>query len=97
MHLAVVAAAQRDDELVAHLAPEREPKMMGICGRAPINQTRLLGHEFAMGLASNSTRLGVRLNKVAAAHSWEPATCPIRRVAAKAAHRKSAKANEKKR
>jgi hypothetical protein len=34
VHLAVVAAAQRDDEFVAHLAPERamlcEPKMTGI-------------------------------------------------------------------
>jgi hypothetical protein len=34
VHLAVVAAAQRDDEFIAHLAPERtmlcEPKVMGI-------------------------------------------------------------------
>jgi hypothetical protein len=34
MHFAMMAAAQRDDEFVAHLAPERtmlcKPKMMGI-------------------------------------------------------------------
>ena len=34
MHLAMMAAAQRDDEFVAHFAPKRrmlrEPKVMGI-------------------------------------------------------------------
>jgi hypothetical protein len=47
----MVAAAQRDDEFVAHLAAERrmlrEPKMMGIGGASSANQAGLLGHESA--------------------------------------------------
>ena len=57
----MMAAAQRDDEFVAHLAPERtmlrEPKVMRIRRLAPTNQTGLLGHEFAVGLVPKPTRL----------------------------------------
>jgi hypothetical protein len=55
MELAVVAAAQRDGELVAHLAPERtmlrEPKMMGICRPASANQTGTVRVKPARGFA----------------------------------------------
>ena len=61
VHLAMMAAAQRDDEFVADLAPEctmlREPKVMRISWLAPTNQTGLFGHEFAVGLVANPTRL----------------------------------------
>jgi hypothetical protein len=57
----MMAAAQRDDEFVAYLAPERtmlrEPKVMRIRWLAPTNQTGLLGHEFAVGLVPKPTRL----------------------------------------
>ena len=60
MHLAMVTAAQRDDELVAHLAPKRtmlrEPKMMGIGRAAAAHQTGLLGYEFAVVLVAKPTR-----------------------------------------
>ncbi len=61
MRLAMMAAAQRDDEFVAHLAAKRtmlrEAKMMGICGLSSANQPRLLGHEFAVGPVPKPTRL----------------------------------------
>ena len=61
VHLAMMAAAQRDDEFVAHLAPERrmlrEPKVMGIRRPAPTDQTGLFGHEFDVGLVPKPTRL----------------------------------------
>jgi hypothetical protein len=64
VHLAMMAAAQRDDEFVAHLAPERpmlrEPKVMRIRRLAPTNQTGLLGHEFAVALVPKSPRLRYR-------------------------------------
>jgi hypothetical protein len=60
----MMAAAQRDDEFVAHLAPERtmlcEPKMMGIRGTSSANQTGLLGHEFDVGLVPKPSRLWER-------------------------------------
>ena len=59
--LAMMAAAQRDGELIADLASERavlrEPKMMRIRGLAPTNQTWLFGHEFEVVLVPNPTRL----------------------------------------
>ena len=61
MDLAMMAATQRNDKFVAHLAPERtvlrEPKVMRVRRLAPANQTRLLGHEFAVGLVPKPTRL----------------------------------------
>ncbi len=58
--LTIVAAAQRDDEFVSHLAPSRtmwrEPEMR-IRRLAPTNQTRLPGHEFAVCLGPKPTRL----------------------------------------
>ena len=48
--VAMMAAAQRDDEFVAHLAPERrglrEPQVMGVRGPPAANQARLLGNRF---------------------------------------------------
>jgi|GEM_PF-693224 DNA-binding XRE family transcriptional regulator len=46
---------------------------------------------------TNGEQPGVRLTKVAAAHSGEPASASNPTVAAKAARRKTAKATEKKR
>ena len=64
MHFAMMAAAQRDDEFVAHLASERtvlcEPKVMRISRLAPTNQTGLLGYEFAVGLVPKPTRFRQR-------------------------------------
>ena len=61
MDLAMMAAAQRDDEFVAHLAPERtmlrEPKVMRIRRLAPTNQTGLLGTRICVGLVPKPTRL----------------------------------------
>jgi len=61
VHLAVVAAAQRDDEFIAHLAPERsmlrEPKMVCIRRAASTNHTGLLRDEFDVGLVPETTRL----------------------------------------
>ena len=60
----MMAAAQRDDEFVADLAPERamlrKPKVMGIRRLAPTNQTGLLGHELAVALVPKSPRLRYR-------------------------------------
>lgn len=60
MDLTVMAAAQRDDEFVAHLAPERamlrKPKVMSVRRLAPTNQTGLLGYEFAVVLVPKPTR-----------------------------------------
>ena len=61
VHLAMMAAAQRDDELIAHLAPERtmlcKAKMMGICRASSANQTGLFGHEFNVGPVPKPARL----------------------------------------
>jgi hypothetical protein len=57
----MMAAAQRDDEFVADLAPKstmlREPKVMRIRRLAPAHQTGLPGHEFAVSLVADPTRL----------------------------------------
>ena len=54
VRLAMMAAAQRDGEIVAHLAPKRtmlrKPNVMRIRRLAPTNQAGLLGHEFAVVL-----------------------------------------------
>ena len=59
----MMTTAQRDDEFVAHLAPERtmlcKPKMMGICRSASANKTGLLGHELDVGLVAKAARLGM--------------------------------------
>ena len=56
-----MAPAQRHRELVAHLATERgmlgEAQMMGICGPAAANQTRLFGHQLDVVLVTKATRL----------------------------------------
>jgi hypothetical protein len=63
MDLAMMASAQRHGELIADLAAEgavlREAQMMGICGPAPPNQTRLFGHEFNVLLVTKAARLGM--------------------------------------
>ena len=46
---------------------------------------------------TNGDQPGVRLTKAAAARSAEPDSAQSRRLAAKVVHRKTAKANEKKR
>ena len=63
VHLAVVATAQRDDEFVAYLAPERtilgEAQMMGIRRPASANQTGLLGYKSDVLLVAKAARLGM--------------------------------------
>ena len=58
MDLTVVAAAQRDGELITHFSPERavlrEPQMMGIGWTAAANQARLFGHELDVVLCHES-------------------------------------------
>lgn len=60
MDLTVMAAAQRDDEFVAHLAPERavlrKLKVMSVRRPPPANQTGLLRYEFAVVLVPKPTR-----------------------------------------
>jgi hypothetical protein len=64
MHLATMAAAQRDDEFVVNLAPERtmlrEPKMMRSRRLTPTNQTGSSRHEFAVALDPKPARLRYR-------------------------------------
>ena len=59
----MMTTAQRDDEFVAHLAPERtmlcKPKMMGIRETSSANKTGLLGHELDVGLVAKAARLGM--------------------------------------
>ena len=59
----MMASAQRHGELIADLAAEgavlREAQMMGICGPAPANQTRLFGHEFNVLLVTKAAWLGM--------------------------------------
>ena len=59
----MMASAQRHGELIADLAAEgavlREAQMIGICGPAPANQTRLFGHEFNVLLVTKAAWLGV--------------------------------------
>ena len=58
MNLAMMAAAKRDGELIAHLAAERavlcEAKMVSIRRLSPADQTRLLGDEFKVRLVPNA-------------------------------------------
>ena len=59
--LAVMAAAQRDGELVADLAPEgaalREAQVMGIGRSAAADQAGLLGHIFDVVAVTDPARL----------------------------------------
>jgi len=61
MHFAVMDAAERNSELVAHLAAERtrlhEPQVMRIGVFSPTHKTRLLGNESQMFLVAMATRL----------------------------------------
>ena len=63
MDFAMMAAAQRHDELIADLAAEgaalREAQMMGICRPAAANQARLFGHELDVFLVAKAARLGM--------------------------------------
>ena len=63
MDLAMMASAQRHRELIADLTAEcavlREAQMMGICGPAPANQTRLSGHQLDVLLVTKAARLGM--------------------------------------
>jgi len=57
MHLAVMAPAQRNRELVADLAAQRrclgKAQMMGIGGAAAADQARLLGYRFDVVMVTN--------------------------------------------
>jgi hypothetical protein len=63
MGLAMMAPTQRHGELIADLAAERavlrEAQVMGVCGPAAANQTRLFAHEPDVLLVSVSARLGM--------------------------------------
>jgi len=56
--------AERDRELIADLAPHcaklGEPKMMGVSGPSPANQTRLRCNELEMAFIAMPTRLADR-------------------------------------
>src|SRR5436189_668782 len=64
MRFAVVEAAKRDRELVAHLAPERpdlgKAQMVRIRGPAAAHETRLRGHEGYVSLVAVAADLGQR-------------------------------------
>jgi hypothetical protein len=64
MDLAMTAAAQRHGELIADLSAERavlrEAQMMGVCGPAAANQTRLFGHEPDVLLVTKAARRALR-------------------------------------
>jgi len=66
VNLAMVDAAQRDNEFIAHLPPHRtrlhEAEVMGIGVLSPANKTRLLGNEPQMCLVAMATRLRNRKN-----------------------------------
>ena len=57
----VMASAQRYGELVADLETHRaglsEPKMVGVGGASPADQTRLRRHELKVGFVAEPTRL----------------------------------------
>ena len=59
-----MSSAQRYGELVADLAPHRaglgEPKMVGVSGPSPANQTRLRCNELEMAFIAMPTRLADR-------------------------------------
>ena len=60
MHFAMVAATERDRELIADLAPQcrclRKAKVMSISGTATANQARLLGNGFDVLPVANTPR-----------------------------------------
>src|SRR6266550_8660313 len=60
----MMSAAQRDRELIAHLAAEgarlREANMMGIAGLAPAHEARLQANEVPMRLVAIAPRLTER-------------------------------------
>ena len=62
MDLAVMHAAERYRELIAHFATERpglcEAQMMGVGGLASANQTRLGRDELPMSLVAQPARFG---------------------------------------
>jgi hypothetical protein len=62
MHLAMMASAQWDGELIADFAPHcpalRKAQMVGVRGLTVANQTGLLGHISDVVAVSNPTRLG---------------------------------------
>jgi hypothetical protein len=64
MDLAMMAAAERDRELIADLAAKRsmlgEAQMMGIGRPAATNQTGLLGDKSDVLAVANPARLGMR-------------------------------------
>ena len=66
MNLAVVDAAKRDDELIAHLSAQRtrlhEAEVVGIGMLSPTNETRLFGNKAQMLLVAMATRLRNRKN-----------------------------------
>ena len=57
----MVPPAQRDGELVTHLAPEcsalRKSKVVSIGGLPPANQTRMLGDKLDVMTVTNPARL----------------------------------------
>jgi hypothetical protein len=64
MQLAMMAAAQRDGELIADLAGERpalgKAQVMGIARLTAADQARLLGDEIHVVAVANAPWLGVR-------------------------------------
>ena len=60
----MMGPAERDRELIADLAPHRaglgEPKMVGVSGPSPANQTRLRCNELEMAFIAMPTRLADR-------------------------------------
>ena len=77
MQFAVMAAAERDGELVADLAAERpalgKAQMMGIAGLAAAEEARLLGDEADMLAIADAPRLGM------GQHGFVDRPCPRRR------------------
>jgi hypothetical protein len=63
MRFAVMAAAQRHSELIAHLAAERrmlgKAQMMRIRGQAATDETRLFGDKSHMFAVANPAGLGM--------------------------------------
>lgn len=61
MHLAMVSSTQWNGVLIADLAPEGptlgKSEVVGICGSATANETRVLGNRFDVIAVTNSARL----------------------------------------
>jgi hypothetical protein len=62
VHLAMMSAAERHGELVAHLEAEtawlREAQMVGIAGLSSTDQAGLFGYKSKVDLIANATGLG---------------------------------------